>query len=56
MLILAAGLVGLVALPFLILMLPMLLWLLVPTVVFFGGAYALRVARRHQALVPLHRS
>jgi hypothetical protein len=42
MLILLAGIFGVVALPFLILMAPLLLWFAVPTAVFFGVGYALR--------------
>ena len=59
MLILAAGLFGVVALPFLLLMVPVILWLAVPTAVLFGAGAALKALkhRRHPALlVPFHRS
>lgn len=58
MLIFAAGLLGVVLLPFLILMVPVLLWLGIPTAVFFGAGYALKAAKRHQhpLLFPLQRS
>ena len=56
MLILAAGLLVVMAVPFLVLMLPMLLPLLISTAVFFAGGHVLKIAREHQPLVPLHRS
>jgi len=59
MLIFAIGLLGVVALPFLILMVPVLLWLLLPTAVVFGAGYAIKsVRRRNQDLFmpPLQRT
>ena len=58
MLIFAAGLLGVVLLPFLILMVPVLLWLGIPTAVFFGVGYALKAVKRHHehaVLLPVHR-
>jgi lipopolysaccharide export LptBFGC system permease protein LptF len=59
MLIFTAGLLGVVLLPFLVLMVPVLLWLGIPTAVFFGAGYALKLLKRHNqptVLLPLHRS
>ena len=59
MLIFALGLLGVVALPFLILMLPMVLWLLAPTAVFFGVGYAIKAVKQHRQnglLMPLQRT
>ena len=59
MLIFAAGMLGVVLLPFLILMIPVILWLGLPTVVLFGVGYALNALkqRRHAPLLlPLQRS
>ncbi|HET6149670.1 MAG TPA: hypothetical protein VFH68_19185 [Polyangia bacterium] len=59
MLIFAAGLLGVVALPFLILMVPVILWLALPTAVLFGAGFALKTLqhRRHAPLLlPLRRS
>jgi len=59
MLIFAAGMLGVVLLPFLILMIPVILWLGLPTVVLFGTGYALKALkhRRHAPLLlPLQRS
>jgi hypothetical protein len=60
MLIFVAGLIGVVALPFLILMLPVMLWMAIPTAVMFGVGYALQIAKRrqqqHTLWLPLHRS
>ena len=58
MLIFAAGMLGVVLLPFLILMIPVILWLGLPTLMLFGGGYALKaLKRRHPPLLlPLQRS
>src|ERR1051325_6543434 len=48
MLLLATGLAGVVALPFIILMLPFLLWLAIPTAVFFAVGWALRLVAEHR--------
>ena len=51
MLIFAVALLGVVALPFLILLVPVLLWLLVPTAVVLGVGYAIKAVRhRHPGL------
>lgn len=58
MLILVAGVFGVVALPFLILLVPVILWLAIPTAVVFGAGYVLKSAKRrqHTVLFPLQRS
>jgi ABC-type multidrug transport system permease subunit len=59
MLIFVAGLFGVVALPFLILLVPLILWLAVPTAVLFGAGLALKaLTHRRQAplLLPLQHS
>ena len=59
MLLLATGLAGVVALPFIILMLPFLLWLAIPTAVFFAVGWALKLLAEHREhhdwLAPLRR-
>jgi hypothetical protein len=52
MLILLAGLFGVVVLPFLVLFLPYILWLAVPSIVLFGVMAAVRAIRRHRFFLP----
>jgi len=52
MFVLLAGLFGIVLLPFLVLFLPYILWLSVPTIVLFGALAAVRAIRRHGFLLP----
>jgi hypothetical protein len=54
MLILLAGILGAVALPFVLLMAPVLLWFAIPAAVFFGVGYAVRAInhREHQWTTP----
>jgi hypothetical protein len=52
MFVLLAGLFGIVLLPFLVLFLPYVLWLSVPTIVLFGTLAAARAVRRHRFLLP----
>ena len=59
MLLLSAGLASVVALPFIILMLPFVLWLAIPTAVFFAVGWALKALAEHREhhdwLAPLRR-
>jgi hypothetical protein len=56
MLILFAGLLGVVALPFILLLLPVAIWLAIPTAVFFAGYVVKKSADSHgHWLVPPHR-
>jgi len=52
MLILMAGLFGVVALPFVILMMPVLLWLALPTAVAFAVGYAVKLTNESDWLKP----
>ena len=54
MLILVVGLLGLVALPFLILLAPLLMWILVPAAVGFALMGGAQVIRHHQRSIPAH--
>jgi len=59
MLLLATGLAGVVAVPFLILMLPFLLWLAIPTAVFFAVGWAVKTLAHHRHhddwMIPMRR-
>ena len=59
MLLLATGLAGVVALPFIILMLPFVLWLAIPTAVFVAFGWVVRMLAEHREhhdwLAPLRR-
>ncbi|HET6279679.1 MAG TPA: hypothetical protein VFH73_01885 [Polyangia bacterium] len=56
MLILVVGLLGLVALPFLILLAPLLMWFLVPAALGLASLGAVRAVQHHQhrRAIPAH--
>ena len=54
MLILVVGLLGLVALPFLVLLAPLLMWLLVPAALGFALIVGTQVIRHHGRAIPAH--
>ena len=54
MFVLLVGLFGIVLLPFLVLLLPYILWLSVPSILLFGAIAAVRAIRSHRFLLPQH--
>jgi hypothetical protein len=54
MLVLVVGLLGLVALPFLVLLAPLLMWVLVPAVVGFALILGAQVIRHHGRAIAAH--